>query len=149
MRFALVLLPGLFLGALLHAQNPPYSVCTKSETGPVPQNYAVCLSGKQLVAHIATRKPVQPPGLNEPHVHIGGTVVACLCFARTGEVTQVKIISGPAMMQGSVLESVKDWIFLPVEQGGRRYGGCGPLRIHVVLRDGIVRDTIEEPEHHE
>ncbi len=58
---------------------------------------------------------VGPPGLNEPHVNIVGTVAACLCFAWTGKVTKVNILSGPAMMQQSVLESVKDWTFRPVK----------------------------------
>jgi hypothetical protein len=61
-----------------------------------------------------------------------------------GKVTDMSILSSPAMMQQSVLESVKDWIFLPVKQGGRRYGGCGTLRIRVDMIDSQVTTTIEK-----
>jgi hypothetical protein len=42
-----------------------------------------------------------------------GTVVACLCFDWKGKVTDVNILSGPAMMQQSFMESLKDWSFRP------------------------------------
>ncbi|MGD0681187.1 MAG: hypothetical protein ABR990_03970 [Terracidiphilus sp.] len=146
MRFMLVLLPCLFLSALLHAQTPSCSGCAKAEAGPLPQGRSICLSRKELAAHIATSRPVAPPGLNEPHMKIDGTVTACLCFAQTGKVTQVNILSGPAMMQQSVLESIKDWTFRPVNQAGRRYGSCGTLRLHVILNDSHVSTTIEAEE---
>lgn len=144
MRFAFALLPCLFLSGLLHAQNQPCSDCAKSEAGTSPQSHAVCLPGSEMASHIATRKPVSPPGLNEPHMKIEGTVAACLCFSRVGKVIQVSVLSGPAMMQQSVLESLKDWTFRPVKQGGRRYGGCGTLRIRVILNDSHVQTSIEE-----
>lgn len=144
MRIVFALLPGLFLSALLHAQSATCTACTKAETGRLPLSRVACLSQKQLAAHIGSQRPVRPPGLNEPHIQIEGTVVACLCFSRTGEVTQVNIVSGPAMMQQSVLESLKNWTFRPLHRGGRRYGGCGTLRIHVVLKDSQVQTTIEE-----
>jgi hypothetical protein len=143
MRFEFALLPCLFLSVLLHAQTPPCSACVKSEAGPLRQSRAFCLSEHELAAHIATSRPVASPGLNEPHMNIDGTVAACLCFARTGKVTDVSILSGPAMMQQSVLESVKEWTFRSVKQSARRYGGRGTLWIHVVLNDSQVRTTIE------
>jgi hypothetical protein len=144
MLFALALLPCFFLSGLLHAQNLTCSSCAKSETGPLPQSRAVCLSEKELVAHIATRKPVGPPGLNEPHMNSHGTVAACVCFARTSKVTDVRILSGPPIMQQSVLESLKDWTFRPVKQNGRHFGGCGTLHIQVDMNDSQVTTTIEE-----
>jgi hypothetical protein len=72
-----------------------------------------------------------------------GIVVACLCFSRKGKVMDVSILSSPAMMQQSVLDSVKDWTFHPVKEGGRRYGGCGTLRVHVDMNDSQVSTTIE------
>jgi hypothetical protein len=73
-----------------------------------------------------------------------GSVAACLCFESTGKVVQVNILSGPAMMQQSVLESLKDWTFRPVKQGGRRFGGCGTLRMRVDMNNSQVRTTIEK-----
>jgi hypothetical protein len=144
MRFAIVLLPCLFLNLLLRAQNPRCSGCPAAQSDPTHQSHAVCLSEKELVAHIATRKPIGPPDLNEPHMNSHGTVVACLCFSRTGKVADVSILSGPAMMQQSVLESVKDWTFRPVKQGGRLYDGYGTIRIQVDMVNSKVNTRIEE-----
>jgi hypothetical protein len=82
--------------------------------------------------------------MNEPHMNSHGTVVACLCFSWKGKATDIRILSGPAMMQQSVVESVKGWTFLPVKQGGQDHGGCGILRIHVDMVNSIVNSTVEE-----
>jgi hypothetical protein len=143
-RIALVLLQGLFLSALLQAQNPTCSGCPTGQSDPAHRTRAVCLSDKDFAAHIARQKPIEPPGLREPNMNSHGTAVACLCFSRTGKVTDIKILSGPAMMQQSVLESLKNWTFSPVSRSGRRYGGCGILRIQVDMVNSIVNTTIEE-----
>jgi len=82
--------------------------------------------------------------MNEPHMNSQGTVVVCLCFARTGKATDIRILSGPGMMQQPVLESLKSWTFRSVKQGERRYGGCGTLRIHVEMVNSNVNTRIEE-----
>ena len=73
-----------------------------------------------------------------------GILMACLCYSRQGAVTDIRIRSGPAIMQQSTLESMKDWTFHPVKQGGKLNGGCGTLRIHVDMKDSQVSTTIEE-----
>jgi hypothetical protein len=143
MRFTFILLPCLFLNVLLHAQTPPCSGCPNSTAGSLPRGQAICLSEREMSAHIATRKPIGPPGLNEPHMNIKGIVVACLCFSRKGKVSDISILSGPAMMYGPVLESLKEWVFSPVRQGRKVTGGCGTLRIHVHMIDSQVSTTIE------
>jgi hypothetical protein len=143
MRFLFALLPCLFLNLLLQAQNPTCSGCPTGKIDSADQSRAVCLADKDFVAHIVTQKPIEPPGLREPHMNSHGTAVACLCFSRTGKVTDIRIISGPAIMQQSVLESMKDWTFRPVKQGGRRYGGCGTIRIRVDMVNSNVNTTIE------
>ena len=112
-----------------------------SEHGP---GHSACLSGRDTASHIASRKPVAPPGLNEPHMKIDGVVAACVCFAETGKVTHVSIVSGPAMMQQSVLESLKGWRFRPVTREGHRNGACGTLRLHVAVIGSQVTSKIEE-----
>ena len=144
MRFLFTLLPCLFLSVLFHAQAPPCSGCPNPTEDPLPQCHAVCLSGSQLAAHIATRKPIAPPGMNEPHMNSHGTMAACLCFSQTGKVTDVSVISGPAMMQQSVVESVKDWTFRPIMGVGRRSGGCGILRIRIDMNESQVSTVIEK-----
>ena len=94
-----------------------------------------------MASRIDTQKPVAPP--NEPHVRIHGTVEACVCFSRKGKVTQISILSGPAMAQESVLDSLKDWTFRPVAQGGFRHGACGTLGIQAALDDGQMKMVLE------
>jgi hypothetical protein len=106
MRLALALLPELFLSVLLHAQTPQCSGCPNSEAGSSLQVHAPCLSSSEMYSHIATRSPVAPPGLNELHMNSHGIVEACLCFSRRGKVTDLRVLSGPAMMRQSVLDSV-------------------------------------------
>jgi hypothetical protein len=142
MRFALALLPCLFLNVLLHAQTPQCSDCPNSASGSMPQGRSVCLSETELAAHIATHKPIGPPGLREPHMNSHGIIVTCLCFSRKGRVTDIHILSGPAMMQQSTLESMKDWTFRPIMRAGRNYGGCGTLRIRVDMIDSQVTTII-------
>jgi hypothetical protein len=132
MRFGITLLSCLFLSGLLHAQAPQCSGCPNPAASSRLQGHVVCHSDRELTAPISTRKPVD------------GTVATCLCFARTGRVTDLSILSGPAIMQQSVLDSVKDWTFRPIMRAGRRYGDCGILRLHVVLNDSQVRMTIEK-----
>jgi len=142
MRFLYALLPSLCLSALLQAQNSPCPNGPAALSTLSHQRHKVCLSDQELIAHITTQKPIGAPGLLEPHMNSHGTIVACLCFARTGKVTDVKILSGPAIMQQSVLESVRDWTFRSVEKSGRLYGGCGTLRIRIDMNDLQVSTTI-------
>jgi len=144
MRLAFALLSGLFLSGSVHAQTDASSACPKPELSPLTQGQAVCLSSEELAAQIRMRKPIGPPGLNEPHMSMHGTVLICLCFERTGKVTDIGILSGPAMMQQPVLESVKDWTFCPVRRGGRLYGGCGALHMHIDMDDSQVKSAIEQ-----
>ncbi|MGB8260334.1 MAG: hypothetical protein WCE75_08280 [Terracidiphilus sp.] len=76
-------------------------------------------------------------------MNVHGVVTACVCFARTGRVSDVGIVSGPPMMQQSVLDSLKDWTFLPVLQAGKRRAGCGPLRIRVDVTSGVASSRLE------
>ncbi len=144
MRFLCGLLPCLCLSALLQAQNSPCASCTTAQSNLSHKGHKVCLSDEELVAQIATPKPIGRPGLNEPHMNNHGTVVTCLCFSQAGKVTDISILSGPAIMRQSILESVKDWIFHPNKQGRHYQGGCGILRIHIDLNNSQINATIEK-----
>ena len=98
MRLELALLCCLIFGGLACAQTNACSVCPKPESGPFNQKRDVCLSSEQLAAQVLTRKLIGSPALNEPHMNSQGTVVTCLCFEQSGKVTDVRILSGPAMM---------------------------------------------------
>ncbi|MGD0547343.1 MAG: hypothetical protein ABR991_05885 [Terracidiphilus sp.] len=144
MRIAFVLFSCLFTSTLLCAQNSSCSGCPVAEFDPSHHHRAVCLTEKELAAQIATRKPIGPPGLNEPHMNSHGVAVVCLCFSSTGNVKDLRILSGPAMMQQSVIDSMKNWTFRPVRKGERLFGGCGTLRIQIDMNNSQVNSAIEE-----
>jgi hypothetical protein len=73
-----------------------------------------------------------------------GIFMACLCFSRLGAVTDIRILSGPAIMQQPTLESMKGWTFHPVNQDGKLNGGCGTLRLRVDMMDSRVSTIIEK-----
>lgn len=77
-------------------------------------------------------------------MNIEGVVVVSVHFTRTGKVMDMRIVSGPAMAQQPVLDSVKNWTFRPVRHNGRLYGGCGILLLHVVLKNGQIVTAIED-----
>jgi hypothetical protein len=144
MRLVFTLAFALLTGFTLNAQQLRCASCPDSEEHSILPGHAACLSSSEMASHIAVRKPVGPPGLNEPNMSIDGTVVACLRFAPSGKVTDVRILSGPAMAQQPVLDSMKDRTFRPVVQGRRRYGGCGILRIRYVLNEREMSATVDE-----
>jgi hypothetical protein len=143
MRLVFTLAFALLTEFTLNAQQPFCAPCPDSDVHSTLPGHVVCLSNSEMTSHIAVRKPVGTPGLNEPHMSIDGTVVARLRFVPSGKVTDVSIISGPAMAQQPVLESMKDWTFRAVKLGGRRYGGCGILPIRHVLNDRKMKAAIE------
>jgi hypothetical protein len=144
MRLGFTLAFALLIGFALNAQQPRCAPCPDSDEHSILPDHVVCLSSSEMASYIVNSKPVGPPGLNEPHVSIDGIVVACLLFAPSGKEADLHILSGPAIAFQAMLDSVKDWTFRPVKLGGRRYGGCGTLRIRYVLNDGQLRATFEQ-----
>jgi hypothetical protein len=95
MRLVLTLAFALLTGFALNAQQPRCAPCPDSDVHSILPGRAVCLSNSEMASPVAVRKPIESPGLNEPHMDIDGTVAMCLRFAPSGRVTDAKIISGP------------------------------------------------------
>jgi hypothetical protein len=85
-----------------------------------------------------------PPEQRRP---LRGTVVLCVRFSTTGSVVSEKLISGPVRLRAMVLDSVKQWTFLPLWKNGRQVSGQGILRIHLAVVDGQLRSMIENEIH--
>ena len=119
MRLATALAFALSMGFTLSAQQPGCAPCLDSAAHSVLPGHVVCLSSSEMASHIAIRKPVGPPGLNEPRMRIDGVVVACLRFAPSGKVTDVSIVSGPAMGRSHQCWSPCKGLDLSPRQPGR------------------------------
>jgi len=55
--------------------------------------------------------PVYPPIAKAARVQ--GTVVLQATISKTGTITDLRVISGPAMLQGSALDAVRTWRYRP------------------------------------
>jgi TonB family protein len=60
--------------------------------------------------------PIYPPIAKAAHVT--GTVRMVATVAADGHVTDVTVLSGPPMLQGSAKDSLFQWIFPPVQRSG-------------------------------
>jgi len=60
--------------------------------------------------------PVYPPIAHAGRVE--GTVAMQAVIAKDGHVKELRIVSGPPMLQQAALDAVKQWVFKPALQGG-------------------------------
>ena len=141
MRRLAILVFALCLPTLLMGQD------TKASSTPsvaaAPHRHTARLSDREMIAHIASRKLVEPPGLREPSLTAHGLIAVRLCFDATGKPQSIRVVSGPSMMQQPVLESMTGWTFLPVRRGSTLIGGCGLLKIKVDMAAGQVSSALE------
>jgi TonB family protein len=61
--------------------------------------------------------PVYPPIARAAHV--SGTVAIDLTIDKTGHVRAAKAVSGPPMLVGAALDSVKQWVYKPFLEDGK------------------------------
>jgi protein TonB len=65
-----------------------------------------------MQGQIITRtQPVYPPIAKAAHV--SGTVVLHAIISKTGTIENLTAISGPAMLQGSAIDAVRQWRYKP------------------------------------
>lgn len=62
----------------------------------------------QLLSHVA---PIYPPGIKTESVQ--GTVVLQAIIGKEGTVEELRVVSGPALLQGAALDAVKQWQYRP------------------------------------
>jgi TonB family protein len=87
--------------------------------------FATCLANAQhvidppiAVEHQLTHQAPVYPAIAQA-AHVTGVVVLQLTISATGEVTAVKLVSGPPMLNGSAQEAAKHWTYKPFEVDGK------------------------------
>jgi protein TonB len=66
-----------------------------------------------LIAGLLMRKtiPVYPPIAKVAGIE--GTVVLAATISKTGTIENLRVVSGPAMLQQAALDAVKSWLYRP------------------------------------
>jgi protein TonB len=72
----------------------------------------VKISGGVMVGNLLLKtQPVYPPIAKAARV--SGTVVLQATISKTGSIENLKVVSGPAMLQQSALDAVRSWRYRP------------------------------------
>jgi hypothetical protein len=113
----------------------PVSKCKGStkETEASCSKKASPVSSKQMQKLVKMRFPVLPPGnLHNSKLH--GTATVEVCIDSNGILESIKVISGHPMAYGSVIESVRSWIFVPYHQRGQDMPAIGLIKVNYDFR---------------
>ena len=83
------------------------------EQKPEPRS----LPAETMQKHILTKVPPQYPA-DAKKARIQGKVVLDAIIGKTGNVENLKVVSGPAELQQSALDAVRQWTYRPVLLNG-------------------------------
>jgi TonB family protein len=111
---SLVLAAGAGASALaLHLSFDPAAVRGDGSTNPSRQT----IRPDVLVHNIVTKvSPVYPPEAKKARIQ--GTVLLDVVIGKTGDVENLKVVSGPKELQQSALDAVRQWKYKPFELNG-------------------------------
>jgi protein TonB len=70
------------------------------------------ISGGVMAGQLVSKtQPIYPPIARAAHV--GGTVVLHAIISKSGAIQDLKVESGPPMLQGAALDAVRQWRYKP------------------------------------
>jgi outer membrane biosynthesis protein TonB len=76
-------------------------------------------------------------------LNIRGDVVLAISVDPSGKVACVKIISGPPLMFGVTIDSVKQWKFQPVHSKRAKKNVCGQVAVRLQANEHGVKYKIK------
>jgi protein TonB len=79
---------------------------------------------------ISKVQPVYPPIARAAHV--SGTVVLHITISKTGAVENVQVVSGPAMLQNSALDAIRQYRYKPFLLNGEPTEVDGTITVNYV-----------------
>ncbi|MFC6646118.1 energy transducer TonB [Granulicella cerasi] len=100
--------PGGVMGGIAGGTGagPAIVVAKPKPTGP-----ARISSGVMAGQLVNKTQPVYPPIARAAHQ--SGSVVLHAIISKTGSIEDLKVVSGPAMLQGAALDAVRSWRYKP------------------------------------
>jgi TonB family protein len=114
-RLACINVLAILSASYIHGQQVPVNA-TESPVleGKLPP---ARVSGGVMAGSILTKiQPVYPPIAKAAHVT--GAVTLHAVISKTGTVKDLKVISGPPMLQAAALDAVKQWTYKPYRLNG-------------------------------
>lgn len=99
------------------------------------------LSQRQAEALVEKTEPILAPCCADI-LHLKGTVVLAISVDSDGNVTCVKVISGPPLMFGVTIESVRRWKFRPYTALAAKKIFCGQLALQLEANEHGVNYKI-------
>lgn len=97
----------------------PASETTLEATARPPVDATASVRMSPETAQIVTR-PVEPSyPLLAKQMKVQGAVVLQALIGREGNIEDLRVLSGPAILSSAAMEAVKQWHFKPYFQGGR------------------------------
>lgn len=101
------------------------------------------LSPGRLKSMVLKTEPITI--LDRVHI-IDDVVVIAIAVDALGKVTCLQVISGPPIIVGSTIDSVKMWRFQPYTLRGRSRAFCGRLALLIKAdENGVKYDVVEAP----
>lgn len=95
---------------------------------------ALSADEQTLDQHVNHRvPPVYPPIAKAAHIQ--GTVIFEIRVGVSGQIESMKVVSGPAMLQGAAMDCLKQWTYKPFEKDGVSVAATGPVSIVFALSD--------------
>jgi len=90
-----------------------------TDNGTGQNGAAVTVSAKDMQDHLLTKVPPKyPPDAKKARIQ--GKVVLEAIVGKTGQVENLKVVSGPTELQQSALDAVRQWTYKPVLSNGQQ-----------------------------
>lgn len=126
----------LLVTASVGRTQPGPDDCCKCDqrVSSTPKGDVVCLSAKNMRAHVDHIEPLRPSGLGKD-LKLAGTVVLEVRFGPDGKVACARAKSGHPIAISAAMEAIQKWTFKPLAIKGVPTSGCGQIVIKYRLRD--------------
>ena len=127
-------------GAPRPANGAPQSNSALGATTPVVINLPGGIAAGMIVKKVT---PEYPPVAKAARVQ--GTVVLSAIISITGEITDLRVIAGPPLLQSAALDAVKQWQYKPYLLNGEPFEVRTTVNVVFALGEGAPAQTVPAP----
>lgn len=110
--------------------NPPGTQAPLTTAGQAMQRVSSGIARSLLVKQVA---PVYPPIAKQARVQ--GAVLLSVIIGKDGNVKDIKVVSGPAMLRQAALDAVQQWVYKPMLLNGQPIEVLTEVEVNFTLAD--------------